>query len=87
MRAARCRSSEVPPLPRRQVLLIEEKIASGATIEDAETLAAYARLAHGTNGFNEFRLARQESAPHARDRRTTKKLNRDARDETASNVG
>jgi hypothetical protein len=32
-------------------------------------------------------LARHESAPHARDRRTTKRLNRDARDKTAPCVG
>ncbi len=45
---------ELPPLLRRQVLMIEDKIASGTTVEDAETLAAYARLQRGTNGFNEF---------------------------------
>jgi hypothetical protein len=46
--------AELPPLLRRQVLLIKDKVASGTTVEDAETLAAYARLARGTNGFNEF---------------------------------
>jgi hypothetical protein len=34
--------------------LIKDKEASGATVEDAETLAGYARLARGTNGFNAF---------------------------------
>jgi hypothetical protein len=28
--------------------------ASGTSLEDAETLAGYARLARGTNGFNAF---------------------------------
>jgi hypothetical protein len=45
---------ELPPLLRRSVLLVKDKVASGTTLEDAETLAAYARLARGTNGFNEF---------------------------------
>jgi hypothetical protein len=39
---------------RANALLIEEKVASGTTLEDAETLAAYARLARDTNGFNDF---------------------------------
>jgi hypothetical protein len=45
---------ELPPKLRQAVLLIKEKEASGATVEDAETLAGYARLARGTNGFNAF---------------------------------
>jgi hypothetical protein len=45
---------ELPPTLRRNILLIKDKTASGATLEDAETLAAYAKLARGTNGFNEF---------------------------------
>ena len=35
-------------------LLIKDKEASGATVEDAETLAAYARLVRGTVGYNDF---------------------------------
>jgi hypothetical protein len=45
---------ELPPKLRQNVLLIKDKEASGATVEDAETLAGYARLARGTNGFNAF---------------------------------
>lgn len=36
--------SELPPKLRQRALLIEEKVPSGTTIEDAETLAGYARL-------------------------------------------
>lgn len=46
--------SELAPKLRHNILLIEEKVAKGTTLEDAETLAAYAKLARGTNGFNEF---------------------------------
>jgi hypothetical protein len=46
--------SELPAKLRQAVLLIEDKVASGATLEDAEMLAEYARLARGTNGFNEL---------------------------------
>jgi hypothetical protein len=46
--------SELPVKLRQSVLLIEDKVASGTTLEDAEMLAEYARLARGTNGFNEF---------------------------------
>lgn len=45
---------ELPPALRRSLLLVKDKVASGTTLEDAETLAAYGRLAKGTNGFNEF---------------------------------
>lgn len=45
---------ELPPALRRNVLLIEDKVAAGTTLEDAETLAAYARFARNTNGFNDF---------------------------------
>jgi hypothetical protein len=45
---------ELSPKLRRSVLLMEGKVAAGTTVEDAETLAAYERLVHGTNGFNEF---------------------------------
>ena len=36
------------------VLLIKDKTASGATADDAETLAIYGGLLRGTNGFNSF---------------------------------
>jgi len=39
---------------RRTILLINEKIPSGTTVEDAEELARYERLARGTNGFLDF---------------------------------
>src|SRR5271170_285593 len=39
---------------RRTVLLINKKIPSGTTVEDAEDLAKYERLARGTNGFLDF---------------------------------
>jgi hypothetical protein len=34
--------------------LIKAKEASGATVEDAETLAKYARLAPGIVGFGDY---------------------------------
>lgn len=43
-----------PPALRRTVLLMKDKQASGTTLEDAETLAAYGRLARGTNGISDF---------------------------------
>jgi hypothetical protein len=46
--------SELPPKLRNSVLLIEEKIGSGTTFDDAETLADYARVPRGTNAFNSF---------------------------------
>jgi hypothetical protein len=46
--------SELSPKLRHSVLLIKDKVASGTTVEDAETLASYARLLRGTNGFNDF---------------------------------
>ena len=46
--------AELTPKLRQSVLLINDKVASGATTEDAEALAKYARLVPGTNGFNEF---------------------------------
>ena len=52
---ARCFGrGELPPKLRQSVLLIKDKEASGTSMEDAETLAGYARLARGTNGFNAF---------------------------------
>lgn len=46
--------AELGPKLRQSVLLIKDKVAAGATAEDAETLAGYARLARGTNGFTSF---------------------------------
>jgi len=46
--------SELAPKLRNSVLLIDEKIASGTTFDDAETLADYARVPRGTNAFNSF---------------------------------
>jgi len=46
--------SELPEKLRRTTLLINERIPSGTTVEDAEELARYERLARGTNGFLDF---------------------------------
>jgi hypothetical protein len=46
--------SELTPKLRNSVLLIEDKIASGTTLDDAGTLADYARVPRGTNAFNSF---------------------------------
>jgi hypothetical protein len=45
---------ELSPKLRQSVLLIEDKVASGATTDDAETLAAYARLTRDTVAYNDF---------------------------------
>ena len=45
---------ELSPLLRQNMLLVTEKVASGAIVEDAEELAKYERLARGTNGFMDF---------------------------------
>lgn len=45
---------ELSPKLRNSVLLIEEKHASGATFEDAQTLADFARIPRGTNAFNAY---------------------------------
>ena len=45
---------EFPVKLRQAVLLIEDKVPSGATLEDAQTLARYERLVDGTTGFNDF---------------------------------
>jgi hypothetical protein len=45
---------ELPPSLRQAVLLIEDRVGSGTTYEDAEVLAKYARLRPGTTGFNDF---------------------------------
>ena len=46
--------NELPPKLRQGMLLIKDKRASGATFEDAETLAQYAGLQPSTVGFNDF---------------------------------
>lgn len=46
--------SELSPKLRNSVLLMDEKEASGATFEDAQTLADIARKPRGTNAFNAF---------------------------------
>jgi hypothetical protein len=46
--------SELSPKLRNSVLLIDEKIASGTTFEDAGVLADFARVPRGTNAFNSF---------------------------------
>ena len=46
--------SELSPKLRNSLLLIPEKVASGTTFADAETLADYARIPRGTVGFNAF---------------------------------
>jgi hypothetical protein len=38
----------------RSVVLMKDKEGRGTTAEDAQTLAAYARLLPGTNGFSSF---------------------------------
>lgn len=51
---------ELSPALRKTVLLIEKKIPSGATVEDAEELAKYARsstgsrLVPGANAYNDY---------------------------------
>jgi hypothetical protein len=45
---------EFPPKLRQAMLLIEDKIASGVTFDDAEELASYERLVRATNGYNDF---------------------------------
>src|SRR5471032_1529687 len=39
---------------RKSVLLIDDKVPSGTTVEDAEELAKYERLAPKTNAFIDF---------------------------------
>ncbi len=45
---------ELPEALRKAVMLINEKVPSGTTVEDAEELARYERLERGTNGFKDF---------------------------------
>lgn len=46
--------AELPPRLQQSVLLVKEKIACGAIVEDAETLARYAGHIPHTNAFNDF---------------------------------
>ncbi len=46
--------SELPQKVRQAALLFEHKTAHHALFEDAELLARYAGLMHGTNAFGEF---------------------------------
>ena len=48
---------ELSPRLRRSVLLIKDKVPKGTTVQDAETLAAYAGLMRSTNAFNDFTQA------------------------------
>lgn len=45
---------ELPVKLRQAMLLIDEKVPSGTTMEDAETLAEYAGYVPGTQGFTDF---------------------------------
>ena len=45
---------ELPDKLRQSVLLMNDKMPSGATYDDAQTLARYARLLPGTNEYNDF---------------------------------
>ena len=45
---------ELSPLMRQNMLLVPEKVASGAIADDAEELAKYQGLLKRTNAFNDF---------------------------------
>lgn len=45
---------ELPTKLRQGVLLIKDKVPATTTFDDAETLARYAGLIPGTNGYNDF---------------------------------
>lgn len=45
---------ELPVILRQSALLIEAKEVSGATMQDAETLAEYAGFVKGTQGFTDY---------------------------------
>jgi hypothetical protein len=47
---------ELAPKLRQNVLLTKDKVASGATVEDAETLARYERLVPGRSRLVIFSL-------------------------------
>jgi hypothetical protein len=46
--------AELPPKLRQAALLIEDKVPSGTTAEDAETLAQYARLVPQTVAHTDY---------------------------------
>jgi hypothetical protein len=46
--------AELPPKLRQAALLINEKVPSDTTMEDAETLARYGGPVDGTTGFNDI---------------------------------
>jgi len=46
--------SELEPRLRHNILLIKDKVASGATSDDADTLARYAMLVPNTNAYRDF---------------------------------
>ena len=46
--------NEMPPKLGQMALLIRDRVASGTTGDDAETLALYAGMPRGTNKFNEY---------------------------------
>jgi hypothetical protein len=46
--------NELPPKPRQMALLIKDKRASGATVDDAEEPARYERLSPRTNAFTDY---------------------------------
>jgi hypothetical protein len=45
---------ELPVKLRQAALLIDEKVPSGRTLEDAEMIAQYAGLVHGANNLKDF---------------------------------
>jgi hypothetical protein len=49
--------AELPPKLRQAAPLIDEKVLSGTTLEDAETLAVYVGLVPGTIRFTDFTQA------------------------------
>src|SRR5580658_5642556 len=57
--------AELSPLLRQNMLLVPEKVASGAIVDDAEELAKYERLARGTNGFVDFTATKKPSCETA----------------------
>ena len=57
--------AELSPLLRQNMLLVPEKVASGAIVDDAEELAKYERLARGTNGFLDFTATKKPSCETA----------------------
>jgi hypothetical protein len=47
-------TGERPVKLRQNVLLVEEKVASRARLEDAQLLAQYVGLVAGTNAYTDF---------------------------------